>query len=286
MCWKKTGTAIALSLSLVLANSTASAQKSAPKVTAPRLYVLDCGGLSNDRPEVFNLKREEVSNTVMSDMCFLIVHPKGMMMWDTGIADRYTGLPIGAVQSSRNVSYVKVRSVAAQLQDIGYQPEDINFLAISHGHGDHSGNANAFARSATWLVAPKEREYMFGPGAYTKGKADWDQLEHAKTILIPDDYDVFGDGSVVIKRAPGHTPGHSVAVVKLANTGPVILAGDLYHYNEEITLDRMSDTERKSETPQSRAMVVALAKKMSAQIWIAHDLALSLRLRYAPAFYD
>lgn len=273
-------------LALVFLSSSAAGQKTTPKVNSPRIYVLDCGGLSNDRPEVFNLKREEVSNTVMSDMCFLIVHPKGTMLWDTGIPDRFTGLPIGAVQSSRNVSYVKVRSVVAQLLDIGYEPQDINYLALSHTHWDHSGNANTFARSATWLVAQKERDYMFGPGGYTKGKSDWDQLEHAKTIIVPDAYDVFGDGSVVIRQAPGHTPGHSVAVVKLANTGPVILAGDLYHYNEEITLDRMSDAERISETPQSRAMVVALAKQLKAQIWIAHDLDLSLRLHYAPVFYD
>jgi len=279
------GGALALALTLAM-SGPAAAQKAPPAVTAPRIYVLDCGGLSSDLPEVFNLKREEVSNTTMSDMCFLIVHPKGTMIWDTGIADRFTGLPIGAVQSSRNVNYVKVRSVAAQLLDIGYDPNDITYLALSHAHWDHSGNANLFARSATWLVSQKERDYMFGPGSYTKGKKDWDQLEKAKTIIVPDEYDVFGDGSVVIKRAAGHTPGHSVAVVKLARTGPVILAGDLYHYNEEITLNRMSDAERASETPQSRAMVIALAKKLNAQIWIAHDLDLSLRLHYAPAFYD
>jgi glyoxylase-like metal-dependent hydrolase (beta-lactamase superfamily II) len=278
------GTVTALALAFL--SSSAASQKTAPKVGSPRLYVMDCGAISNDRPEVFNLTRDEVSNTIMSDMCFLIVHPKGTMLWDSGIPDRFTGLQLGSIQSSRRTAYVKVRSVGAQLLDIGYQPEDINYLALSHAHWDHSGNANTFARSATWLVSQKERDYMFNPGGYTKGKADWDQLEHAKTIIVPDEYDVFGDGTVILRQAPGHTPGHSVAVVKLLHTGPVILAGDLYHYKEEITLDRMPDAERTSESPQSRAMVIGLAKKLNAQIWIAHDLDLSLRLQHSPAYYD
>ena len=71
------------------------------------------------------------------------------------------------------------------------------------------------------------------PGA-TPTFSTYSNLRESKTLIITtDDYDVFGDGTVVIKFAPGHTPGHQVLYVKLANTGGVVLSGDLYHYPEE-----------------------------------------------------
>ena len=49
------------------------------------------------------------------------------------------------------------------------------------------------------------------------------------------DYDVFGDGSVVIISLPGHTAGHAGLLVNLAEAGPVMLTGDLYHFRESRT---------------------------------------------------
>ena len=79
---------------------------------------------------------------------------------------------------------------------------------------------------------------MFGPpqqGAII-ATATFSALKDAKTTIITTpDYDVFGDGKVIIKSAPGHTPGHQVLFLKLAKTGPLVVAGDLYHYPEERT---------------------------------------------------
>ena len=72
--------------------------------------------------------------------------------------------------------------------------------------------------------------------------AQYVALKNSKTkILKGEDYDVFGDGTVVIKAAYGHTPGHQVLFVKLAKTGPVLLAGDLYHYQEERGTTKVPD---------------------------------------------
>ncbi len=64
---------------------------------------------------------------------------------------------------------------------------------------------------------------------------------------------MFGDGTVVIKFTPGHTPGHQSLFLKLAKTGPVLLSGDLYHYPEEITYKRIpsfdSDKEQTAQQP-------------------------------------
>ena len=113
---------------------------------------------------------------------------------------------------------------------------------MSHYHSDHTANANAFA-SATWIVQKAERDFMFAdkPQGIIQ-PAHYSALKTAKTrILNDEDFDVFGDGTVVVKSAPGHTPGHQVLFVKLPKTGPVLLAGDLYHYPEERTTGRHSD---------------------------------------------
>jgi N-acyl homoserine lactone hydrolase len=98
-------------------------------------------------------------------------------------------------------------------------------------------------------------------------------LANSKTILLNgEDYDVFGDGTVVIKSTPGHTPGHQSLFLKLANTGNVLLSGDLYHYPEEITYKKgpSFDTDRE-QTAKSRAMIEEFLKQNHAQLWVQHD---------------
>ena len=64
-------------------------------------------------------------------------------------------------------------------------------------------------------------------------RAEYIALKDSKTkILNGQDYDVFGDGTVVVKAPYGHTPGHQVLYLKLRQAGPILLAGDLYHYQE------------------------------------------------------
>ena len=109
-------------------------------------------------------------------------------------------------------------------------------------------------------------------------------------ISLPEgDYDVFGDGSAIIKPAYGHTPGHSVLFVKLAKTGPVVLSGDLYHYPEEVTAvpERTPINEfNKDQTHQSRIAIQAFLKQSGARLWIQHDIAAFSRLKKAPGFYE
>ena len=118
--------------------------------------------------------------------------------------------------------------------------------------------------------------------------ANYNLLQHSKTVIIDkDEYDVFGDGTVIIKYAPGHTPGHQVLFLKLVKTGPVVLSGDLYHHPEERTLNRLPVAEfDKAQTAKSRAEIEEFLKKTGAQLWIQHDILGYARLKKAPAFYE
>jgi beta-lactamase superfamily II metal-dependent hydrolase len=127
-------------------SSPASASELAPppKVTSPRLYVFDCGTLVYNKPEDYNLKRDEVKDTNMGVTCYLVVHPRGMLIYDTGLNDRLVGRPL-----YENVldgyAQIKFNTLSGQLADIGVRPSKIDYLVLSHYHWDHGWSTRAIA---------------------------------------------------------------------------------------------------------------------------------------------
>src|SRR5262249_50711204 len=105
-------------------------------------------------------------------------------------------------------------------------------------------------------------------------------------LMTSDEHDVFGDGQVVIKAAPGHTPGHEVLVLKLASTGRVMLGGDLYHYPPERTFHRAPPDNEFSveQSAASRTMIEDYLKRPRTSLWIEHDFAANAKLKKSPAF--
>ena len=245
--------------------------------------------------DAFQLKKEEVATTDLSVACFLVVHPKGTLIWDTGAVPDDAWKPIGTpttehvgLPDSQQRDVTMLKSLKGQLAELGYAPSDITYLALSHYHYDHTANANEFA-SATWLVRQLERQAMFSekpPG--TTQPSTYSALRDSKTLILKsDEHDVFGDGSVIIKSAPGHTPGHQVLYLKLTKTRPVVLSGDLYHYPEERALDRVPTFEFNPEqTRATRVAIGAFLKKTGAELWIQHDFYGNAKLKKSPNFYE
>jgi len=255
-----------------------------PKVTSPRLYVVDCGTLVYNRPEDYQLTREQVADTNMSVPCFVVMHPKGILLFDTGLSDRLVGRPLWE-NVDEGYGQIRFNTLRSALADIGVTPADITYLAISHSHWDHVGNANDYAGS-TWLTQKAERDFMFGPGADKTYLPTYDALAHAKQVVFEGDHDVFGDGTVLLKFTPGHTPGHQALYVKLAHTGGVVVSGDLYHYCEERTLHRMPKEEETTGTPASREKMERFLTEKHAQLWIGHCTAFFKNAIKSPGWYD
>lgn len=261
-------------------------QRKAQPPKSVRLYVLDCGSLNIPDTSNYQLKKEELATTYMALPCFLVAHPKGTLIWDTGAVPDSSFKPGGGPATLRYATAAK--PLTAQLAEIGYAPPDITYQSFSHFHWDHIGNANVFARS-TWLVRKLERDIMFSdPPSPRTEPAHYSALKNSKTVIIEkDEFDVFGDGTVVIKSTPGHSPDHQVLFLKLAKTGPILLSGDLYHYPEERKLNRVPTTEfNVNQTIASRADVEAFLKGTRAELWIQHDFTANARLKKAPAFYE
>src|SRR5580658_4077840 len=258
------------------------AQKTAAPVTSLRVYLFDCGLIKGEDPLAYGLNQGDVKNAEMVVPCYLIVHPEGTLIWDAGV------IPDGAFKGDKPVTQSEdgdtvssPRPLLPQLSALGYPPEKITYVAFSHYHFDHVANANAFAGS-TWLVHAAERDAMFAAGP--EDQSAYNRLRSSKTVILPNsDYDVFGDGTVIIKYTPGHTPGHQALALKLPRTGPVLIAGDLWHYAAERKASSAPQGEANSEqTLASRAAMEAYLKQSGAQLWIEHDPENFHRLKKAP----
>jgi glyoxylase-like metal-dependent hydrolase (beta-lactamase superfamily II) len=263
-------------------------------VKSPRLYVIDGGVLASD-PARYRLTADEVQEEALSVASYLIVHPRGVLLWDAGaIADSErapggVGVEQRVLRRDGDERFVTLApALLEQLRASGFEPEDVTHLALSHYHWDHTADANTFAH-ATWLVPTVERDLMFAADPPGGTRPDtYSALRRSKTEIVTDaEHDVFGDGTVIIKRAAGHTEGHAVLYVKLAQTGGVVLSGDLYHYPEERSLSRVPTFEvSQAETAAARAELERFLTRTDAELWIQHDLVAHRKLKKAPEYYE
>jgi N-acyl homoserine lactone hydrolase len=259
--------ALALLAAVTLAAPAAAQRKAAPDI---RLYTMDCGrGTFPDADMFADDGSYKGKPATMVVPCYLIRHPKGDLVWDTGVSQSLADQPGGGPATGLRVQH----KLTDMLKQLGVTPADVKYLSVSHSHYDHIGNGGLFAKS-TWIVDPDEKAYAFRPQARadTANFAAYSALEGAKTILIEKpSYDVFGDGTVVIYQAPGHTPGHTVLLVRLAKAGPVLLTGDMWHIAESRAARRVPrfNTDR-AQTLASMDLVEKLAAETHARVIREH----------------
>jgi len=283
--------ALAIALAGCAKAPDAQKQDAAPvierTVEALRLYVMDCGHIDVSNMGIFDRGGAyEGQARAMVDSCYLVRHPRGDLMWDAGLPDAINGAPDGVVDGVFKITVPK--TLKGQLERIGAPPEAIEYFSVSHSHFDHVGNANLF-KGATFIVHEKEREFMFRPEARqdVDAFAGYSDLEAAKKATFTDSYDVFGDGKVIIVAMPGHTPGHSVLLVNLEHSGPILLTGDLYHLTparEKRTIPVFNTDPE--ETLRSMDKFEELARDAGARVIIQHELADFENLPRAPAYLD
>jgi N-acyl homoserine lactone hydrolase len=267
-----------LLLSAVSAIDAGHAQPARPGVE--KLYILNCGeGTAGDISR-WSPGVNEGKSMDFVDSCYLIKHAQGWFLWDTGIPDAVATMPNGlAPADPKAVFWRRPKTLAAQLDQLGVKPADIKAMAISHTHPDHIGNVEMFP-SAMLYVQKAEYEW---PGANNQPRF---KAEHPVTKL-EGDRDVFGDGSVTILSTPGHTPGHQSLLVKLPNTGAIVLTGDAVHFRENWDNRRVpSINADKEQTAASMQKIADTLTKEKAQLWINHDKAQRDGQKMAPQFYD
>jgi glyoxylase-like metal-dependent hydrolase (beta-lactamase superfamily II) len=249
------------------------------------LYVLDGGRIEILEWQLFRPDAAPGTRRTLSDSCYLVVHPRGTLVWDTGLGDDLAGTP-GRTIPDVAVFHVE-RTLEEQLVEAGHPPATVDFLALSHFHPDHVGNVDLFP-AATLLVQRDDHAAAFGDSADEHGfeAPAYEGLRDRATTLLTGDHDVFGDGSVVIVRAPGHTPGSQALLVRLPDTGAVLISGDLVH-----SLDNWRDRAvpglnwDAAATAASLDRAAALLDTERARLWVPHDLEQQSALRHAPLSY-
>lgn len=256
------------------ATSSPAAPAATPAAPAVKLYTMNCGSLEFGDVDMFadDGSMKGVARTLI-DSCYLIRHPKGDLVWDTGVPEAIADMAGGLTPKDFPVHIVVPKKITAQLGELGLKPADIEYVSFSHKDFDHVGNGGLFA-SSTWTVDADERAAMFSDDARkSQDFASYQALEGARTDLIEGDatHDVFGDGTVVIHQAPGHTPGHTVLLVKTARSGAVLLTGDMWHLSESREKRLVpSFNFNREQTLASMDKVEAVAKDTGARIIRQH----------------
>ena len=256
-------------LAIVAALALGWAGQADPQPTV-KLWRLDCGRLDENGDRSWSWQKVPTPTP-----CYLVRHGSRYLLWDAGVSRRALGNAHPTVKLDRTVS--------DQLAQIGLKPEQIEFVGISHYHGDHTGQATQFPK-ATLLIGAGDFEVLKRTpppgGAAPSHIQPW--IDGSSPVeALREDKDVFGDGRVVMLMTPGHTPGHSALLVKLA-TGPVILAGDLWFSHSDALRGTMPDFNTgRAETAASRERIGRMADKLDAVIILQHEPADVAKL---PAF--
>jgi glyoxylase-like metal-dependent hydrolase (beta-lactamase superfamily II) len=274
-------------LLLFTAVALAALPVAADEVKSPRLYALDCGHVDFKNMGLFSDTGEYDGRPgTLAVPCFVVRHPKGTLVWDTGLGDKLAetkdgvDLP-GGFHMSMSVT------LAEQMKAMELAATDVTAVAFSHFHFDHTGNANMFAAS-TWIINKAELSWALAdPTPFGVDPSTFSDYKTAKTQLIDNDYDVFGDGSVMILKTPGHTPGHQVLQLKLKKAGTVILSGDLYHTRDNRKYRRVpAFNYERADTLASIDRVEKILANTKGRLVVQHDPLDFKALPKFPAYLD
>jgi len=258
-----------------------------------KLYCLDGGYIDTEwHSQVANYR---VGEPFHSPMCmFLIDHPKGKVLFDTGLNIACATDPYSYYSKEILDAYVpgmtEDQAAKNAIRTAGCAPEEIDFVVLSHLHFDHTGGIGDFPNAA-YIVHQKELEFAYNPPAYQKagylrkdfdGKGvDWYTLRGG----LEGGFDLFDDDSIRLFLSPGHTPGHMSMRVKLPNTGNVMLAQDSCYNTVNLAGNLPGLMDNARETLLS-IRDLQLRQKAGAMIVPGHDPELWASLKKAPGYYD
>ena len=279
------------SLATVVACLWLAAGASAESPLGMRLYVFSSGWLTLDKS---GLQTGATGKITVPVAFFLIKHPKGNVLFETGNNDKiitdptYWGPLAAALEPGRSPDV----AIDAQLDKIGVKPSDINYVILGHMHLDHAGNVGKFP-SATIVYQRDEIVNAFWPKpgfgcCYITG--DFAMLRNdVGQNSLNGDLDLFGDGSIYIHRQVSHTPGSQMAVVRLPKTGPVVLTSDVCYLMENLQKDILPSVAlayNPAGMLDGYAWIKHLMSAEGADVIFAHDAETFKKHKQSPEYYE
>lgn len=251
------------------ARSTA-AERTSSRTGTVKLYAMTCGWLSADISMMLARESGQIHFPIPT---YLIEHPKGYVLFDTGMHPDTCHDPrgrIGTLSNFFNVHFRPGEDIASRLVQLEIDPARIEYLVNSHLHFDHTGG-NELIPNAKIIIQEKEWEAGHTPELMEANAYNTKDYDHGHLIKqVHGEHDVFGDGSVVTIPTFGHTPGHQSLMVRL-ETGEIVLAADACYFRqtlEELQLPKL--VHDRSQMLDSLLLLRRLRNK-GARIFYGHD---------------
>jgi N-acyl homoserine lactone hydrolase len=259
---------VALFIALTAGASAAQAENA----TTVKLWRLDCGTVQVNNLDLFSDTYGSVGQKrKLTDSCYLIQHGADYMLWDTGLPAGLKGAPLS---NDAPLSPSLAHTLTEQLATLKVDPKQIAIVGISHYHFDHVGQAADFPQ-AKLLIGKADFEALKTEpvpfGADPALLAHW-LKDGAPSEQVSGDKDIYGDGSVTMLSMPGHTPGSYALLVRLAKKGPVLLSGDVVHFEEQFKVNGVpSFNTSRAESLASMDRIQKMAKSLKATLVVQHD---------------
>ena len=248
-----------------------------------RLYALTCGRLDLD---MSRMMEGESGRALLPVPSYLIEHPKGNVLFDTGMNPLLQTDPaawLGTEKAARfGYDYKPGEEISARLEEIGRDPGRIDHVVISHLHFDHSGG-NGLIPNATLVIQRPEWEAAQDPELGPRFGLDRRDLDIGHPVRKVDgEHDLFGDGRVVCIPTPGHTPGHQSLKVRL-DEGEIVLAGDACYFCQTLRERRLPTFVFDRTAMNASLDRLAGLERGGARIFFGHDPEFWRTVPQAPA---
>lgn len=241
-----------------------------------QIFSMPCGWLEFDSKIFFPERKRGEQMITIPVPSYLITHPKGNVVFDTGVHCSVMKDPVarlGAAVAKSFTSRSKPNEeIVAQLAQFKLTPNDIKYVINSHFHFDHCGG-NEFFPQSTILVQKNELLTARDPELNKKTNFDPQDWNHKLNYQAVDgELDLFGDGALVLFPTHGHTPGHQSLRVQVTKGAAFVMTGDACYTKSNMDENRLpliaSD---RDEMYRSLGTLRDLRDKAGATILYGHD---------------